>query len=331
MSATVLRDGRVVHRVALGDRTAGGDDVEVTDRFRVASISKVVTSIVVLQLAQAQVLDLDAPVGERLAAIVGVAPSPAVGRITTRDLLAHRSGIGQYEDLMFRRQVESCPQAGAVALGAPLEREPGTGYRYSNVNFCLLGLLVENVTGLPYEEVVRAGLLRPLGIDDGMRLAGTFDVGDGDVQHDSDAGRNYMETLGAAGSWIASPTDVARIIDSLDPATPGYAPLGPGALEQMKRITVDPPNPPSDGAAEPGADTTTTVDPGPPTKGYGLGLMIFGPGSYGHTGTLESTHAMTVRRPDGITWTVLVSGDRPSSSRDLAGIVDEALRLAGEA
>ena len=326
----MLRDGEIVHRMALGDRTAGGDEVEVTDRFRVASISKVVTSIAVLRLAQAQVLDLDAPVGERLATVVGVAPTEAVRRITTRDLLAHRSGIAQYEKLMFDRRVESCPQAGAAALGAPLEREPGTTYRYSNVNFCLLGLLVENVTGLPYEEFVRAELLRPLGIDEGMRLAGTFDVRDGDVEHDSKAGRNYMETLDAAGSWIASPTDIARIIDSLDPSTPGYAPLGPGALAQMTTITVDPPAPPAAAPAD-GSAPTTTVDPGPPTKGYGLGLIVFGPGSYGHTGTLESTHAMTVRRPDGITWTVLVSGDHPSSSRSLAGIVDEALRLAGEA
>jgi D-alanyl-D-alanine carboxypeptidase len=158
-----------------------------------------------------------------------------------------------------------------------------------------------------------------------MRLAGTFDVGDGDVEHRSDDGRNYMEVLGAAGSWIASPTDVATIIDALDPTTTGWKPLAPDLLAEMTAITIDPPLPPDPNVAP----EATTVPPPPPTRGYGMGLMIFGPDTFGHTGTLESTHAMTARRADGYTWAVTVSGEHPSSSRDLAGIIDEAFRYAG--
>ena len=324
VSATVMHDGEIVHEVALGHRTTAGDPVAIGDRFRVASISKVVTAITVLRLVQSGAIDLDAPVGERLAQRVGTAPSAGVATITTRHLLTHRSGIGQYENLMFRRQVESCPQAGAVGLGRPLEREPGTTLRYSNLNFCLLGLLIEDVTGRPYVDVVRDELLAPLGIER-MRLAGTFDITDGDVEHRSDDGRNYMEVLGAAGSWIASPTDVATIIDSLDVTTPGWKPLGPDLVAMMTAITADPPPPPDPTSTV----DVTTVPAEPPTRGYGMGLMIFEPGSFGHTGTLERTHAMTARRADGYTWAVTVSGDHPSSSRDLAGIVDEAFRYAG--
>jgi D-alanyl-D-alanine carboxypeptidase len=224
---------------------------------------------------------------------------------------------------MFRRQVESCDQAAAVGLGRSLERTPGTTLRYSNLNFCMLGLLIEEVTGRPYADVVQDQLLTPLGID-GMRLAGTFDVGDGDVEHRSDEGRNYMEVLGAAGSWIASPTDVATIVDSLDPVTPGWKPLEPDLLAVMMAITADPPIPP-----DPELAPEVTVPPPPPTRGYGMGLMIFGLDSFGHTGTLESTHAMTTRRGDGYTWAITVSGDHPSSSRNLAGVIDEALSYAG--
>ena len=324
VSATVLHDGEIVHEVALGRRTAAGDPAEIGDRYRVASISKVITSITLLRLVQAGQLDLDVPVGERLAARVGVTPTAGVAEITPRQLLTHRSGIAQYENLMFRRQVESCDQAAATGLSRALERVPGTTFRYSNLNFCLLGLLIEDVTGRPYADVVRDELLEPLGIE-GMRLAGTFDVRDGDVEHRSDEGRNYMEVLGAAGSWIASPTDVATIVDALDLTTAGWKPLAPELVDVMRTITVDPPAP-TDAEADP---TATTVPPPPPTRGYGMGLMVFGPDSFGHTGTLESTHAMTARRADGYTWAITVSGDHPSSSRDLAGVIDDALRYAG--
>ena len=327
VSATVLRDGEVVHEVALGARTSAGDSVDIGDRYRIASISKVITATTTMRLVERGLIGLDDRVGERLAERAGItAPAAGVEQITVRQLLTHRSGIGQYENLMFRRQVESCGAAAATGLSRNLERPPGTTLRYSNLNFCLLGLLIEEVTARPYEDVVNEELLAPLGID-GMRLAGTFDVGDDDVEHRSDDGRNYMEVLDAAGSWIASPTEVAAIIDSLDLTTPGWKPLGPDSVAEMSAITLDPPVPPS---IDPEATTTTTIEPPPPpTRGYGMGLMIFGPDSFGHTGTLESTHAMTARQADGITWAITVSGDHPSSTRDLAGIVADALRYAG--
>lgn len=325
VSATVMRDGDVVHEVALGARSSAGGPVTVGDRYRVASISKVVTAITVLRLVEQGVVGLDEPVGERIATHVGIAsPVAGVDQITTRHLLTHRSGIAQYENLMFRRQVESCGQAAATGLGRDLERAPGTTLRYSNLNFCMLGLLVEDLTGRAYGDVVRHELLTPLGID-GMRLAGTFDVADTDVEHRSDEGRNYMEVLGAAGSWIASPTEVVTIIDSLDHTTPGWKPLSPETAVMMRTITEDPPLPP-----EVATSTSTTLEPPPPpSRGYGMGLMIFGPDAFGHTGTLESTHAMTVRQDDGLTWAITVSGDHPSSSRDLASVMAQGLRYSG--
>ncbi len=116
VSATVLHDGDIVHEVTLGRRTAAGDPAQIGDRYRVASISKVITSITLLRLVQAGQLELDVPVGERLAARVGVTPTAGVAEITPRQLLTHRSGIAQYENLMFRRQVESCDQAAATGL-----------------------------------------------------------------------------------------------------------------------------------------------------------------------------------------------------------------------
>jgi D-alanyl-D-alanine carboxypeptidase len=163
-------------------------------------------------------------------------------------------------------------------------------------------------------------------------MADTFDVGVGDVEHRSTQGRNYMEVLGAAGAWIATPTDLVTILNSIDPETPGTKLLDAATLVQMQTITVDPPKP-VDAQGTTGPATTTTIPPDP-TSGYGMGLMIFDAEddialSFGHTGTLESTHAMFARRPDGLTWAVTVSGDYPASTRDLAKIVDNALMLGG--
>mgnify|MGYP001030629944 CR=1 FL=1 len=92
------------------------------------------------------------------------------------------------------------------------------------MNYCVLGVLIEQLAGQDYEQAVSERLLTPLGIT-GMRLAPTHDPGPGEVVHRSVPGRNYMEVLGAAGAWVASPSDLLVIFDSLDPDTPGWKPL----------------------------------------------------------------------------------------------------------
>ncbi len=58
---------------------------------------------------------------------------------------------------------------------------------------------------------------------------------------------------------------------------------------------------------------------------YGLGLILFADGSWGHTGTIESTHAIVVNRPDGLTVALLVSGKYPIVSDDLLAVIDQAV------
>jgi D-alanyl-D-alanine carboxypeptidase len=336
-SLSVMRDGQLVHAAAFGSRVVG-QPASVADRFRIASISKTITAVTALRLVESGSMTLDEPIGPLLIERLGVT-NPAAGArtLTVRHLLAHRSGLAQYENLMFRNEVGSCAQAAVVGLTRSFQGEPGQRFQYSNLNFCLLGLAIEATTGQPYESVVQAQLLDPLGIT-GMRLAGTFDVRDGDVEHRSDEGRNYMEVLGAAGAWIASPSDLVAILDAVDRTTPGFAPLSPEMLDLMQTITTTPPPEALPGDRSVESTTTSTTLPPPPTSGYGLGLMIFGTGgagapasesSFGHTGTLESTHAMFVRRPDGLTWALTVSGDYPESTRELAKIMDNALLLGG--
>ena len=193
------------------------EPIEPGDRFRIASISKVITAIVVLQMVEAGQLGLDDAVGERLAAHVGVTVAdPAVAAITVRQLLAHTSGLPGVQQHVLRRRRRLVHDGGATGPRRADSPPRRATYRYSNFNYCLLGLLVEQIAGRPYEAVVTDRLLAPLGIQ-GMRLARTFDDDPSQVVHPSAPLRNYMEVLGAAGSWVATPSDVVKIMASIDP------------------------------------------------------------------------------------------------------------------
>jgi D-alanyl-D-alanine carboxypeptidase len=310
-SVAVSIHGEPVDAAAFGTRAGDpADPTTTTDRFRLASISKVITSIVVLQLVDRGELTLDDPVGARLAGIAGVVPGDGlVPTITVRQLLSHTSGFPDYRRQFFGGQFHSCEEAAAFGLARPVAHQPGTTHDYSNLNFCLLSLLIAEVTGTTYEGAVNELLLTPLGIS-GMRLARTIDPNPDEVVHQSGANRTYMEALAGAGAWVASPTDVVRIFDSLDSTTAGWHPLPPElALPMMRPLEVRYPE--------------------PNVRRYGLGVVIWPDGTYGHTGTVENTHTMLVHRSDGLTWCILVSGDNPESTERLRGVFDESLAAAG--
>jgi D-alanyl-D-alanine carboxypeptidase len=307
-SFAISIDGEIVHTAAMGVRTLGSlDPAEPQDRFRIASISKTITSITVLQLVEEGLVGLDDPVGALIASSLGVEAQPGPADVTLRQLLTHTSGFAKYQNLFFSAQAGSCREAATIGFSRSLQSAPGAEYRYSNMNFCSIGLLIEVLTGQPYETVVYERLLTPLGIS-GMRLAPTYDPGPDEIEHRTVAGRNYMEVLGAAGAWVATPSDLVTIINSIDLTTPGWKPLDEATLTAMK---------------------TSATDPFMPDRGYGLGIMLFGFGAFGHTGTIESTHTMVVDRNDGVSWAVTVSGEYPSSTSNLATIVDDALVAGG--
>ena len=300
-SVAVMIDGQVVHQAAFGERVAGtGDPAETTDRFRIASISKTITAIVALQLVDDGTLDLDGPVGATVADHLGlVAYDPDVNDITLRELLSHTAGFPQHEGTFFGNGATSCVDAATQGLSRSVSG--GTSFRYSNMSYCVLGILIEAATGKTYERVVYERLLTPLGIG-GMRMSSTYDLGPDEVSHHPTPNRNFMETLGAAGAWNATPTDLVTILNSIDHSTPGWKSLSPELAEAMRY----------------------RVPNGQPPAGYGLGLINYTEG-FGHTGTIQNTHAMVLVQPDGVTWAVTVSGEYPSDTPQLRNIVRNAL------
>jgi D-alanyl-D-alanine carboxypeptidase len=307
--AAVIRNGEVLHTASFGMENPF-EKIATTSktRFRLASVSKMLTSVAIMQLVQEGAVKLDEPFAAQMK-LKGPFADPRVATITVRQLLSHMSGFGASHGMFFGHGVNTWQQAAQSALGQGLLFDPGAAFKYSNTNFCLLGLLLESVTGQPFEAVIRDRVLRPLGIK--AHLAPTFDTVRGDALHPSAPDRNYMETLGPAGGWVATPTDVAKLAAAMRDEPSGT---------HLDRTTVDAMR----------VRVPVPVEVPPPENGwsYGLGLMLFADGSWGHTGTIESTHSVVVNRPDGLTVAVLVSGKLPRNTDDLLPVIDLAVAAA---
>jgi serine beta-lactamase-like protein LACTB len=129
--------------------------------FRLASISKSMTAVVALQLAEQGVLDLDAPARQ------GCTAFPRKRwPVTARQLLSHRGGIRHYRDgeQPMTRRFETLEEGLALFRDDPLEYEPGTGYLYSTFGYSLLGCIVEGLREEPFEQVLRNLVFEPAGM-----------------------------------------------------------------------------------------------------------------------------------------------------------------------
>jgi D-alanyl-D-alanine carboxypeptidase len=309
VSVAVAVHGEIVHEAAFGNRLAGyGDPAEPRDRFRIGSISKPITAITLLQLVEEGVVGLDEAIGTRLAAHLGVTdPGEGVATITVRQLLTHTAGLAQRDDLFFGGAAPDCRAAAAEGLRAGVSSTPGTSFRYSNLGYCAAGMLIEALTGISAERAAYELVLTPLGLS-GLRMAPTFDPGPDEVLHPTNVERVYMEALQGAGGWVATPSDLVTIMNSLDLSTPGWKPLEADTLAEMQ---------------------TPVLDASGSGRGYGMGLLLYGPGRWGHTGTIEGTHAMTVRDANGVTWAITVAGEYPSNTSQLESAFNRALAAGG--
>jgi CubicO group peptidase (beta-lactamase class C family) len=140
-----------------------GYPVRPDSLFQIGSITKVFTTTLVMMLVEESKLDLDAPVISYLPNLK-LADASARRSITLRMLLCHSSGFfGDFfadfgwGDDALRRYVDKLDTL-------PQQTPPGTSWAYNNAGFCLAGALIEQVTGQPYERVMRDRVFQPLGL-----------------------------------------------------------------------------------------------------------------------------------------------------------------------
>jgi len=353
----VVKEGRLVYAKGYGwaDRKKK-IRVQPASLFRIASISKPITAVAVLKLVEEKRLDLDARAFELLqrdpSFRVSHQPDARLGSVTIRQLLHHTGGWDRDKsfDPMFRsvdiaRDMGEPPPAQARAiirymLGRPLNFDPGARYAYSNFGYCVLGRVIERVTGRGYEDCVRENILAPIGVTR-MRLGRSRDgeQAPGEARYyarDNEQVKSVfpptstkvpvpyggfcLEAMDAHGGWIASAVDLARFAAALD--DPSHSPL---LKPETLRLMYAPPVPPvwrkPDGALE--------------DAFYACGWMVRpvgadGRANYWHAGSLPGTATLLVRRWDGLSWAVLFN-QRSEDKKWPDSSIDAALHRAADA
>ena len=206
--------------------------------FAIASAGKIVTSLAVLRLAGRGALALDAPVARFVPAEIRRGYG-GMEDVTLRHLLTMTSGLPDYLDDAFMEAVIEGSGGVQTPLGAlrhgagqaPLF-EPGEDFEYSNTNYVLLGLVLEEVSRAPYSEVIAREVLRPAGLEDsfvfGSRaLPAAFAEG----HPEAETVRAYYAGAGMGdGGLISTARDLARLYRAvfLDRTL-----LSPGMLEVL--------------------------------------------------------------------------------------------------
>jgi len=203
------------------------EEVTAKSRFRLASISKSITSVAIMKLVQDGKLKMDDHVfgeGSLLGTSLGANPyNDWIKAITVRQLLTHTAGGwgNSDNDPMFLHPEMTARDLIAWTLdNAPLQAEPGTTYNYSNFGYCILGRIVEELSGLSYEAYVQTILLRSFG-------ESTMVVGGNDLaSRKQDEVKYYgfgenpynfnLARMDSHGGWIASATDLAKFMVHVD-------------------------------------------------------------------------------------------------------------------
>ncbi len=352
LSVAVTDRGRVAVARGYGYADlASGRPVQPSSQFRIASLSKPITAVAVLKLVEEGKLKLDDRVFSLLDLPGDDAPGgPAVDdrlrKVTIRHLLQHRGGWDRAKsfDAMFQA-VRFANQMGVPAPAKPatvieamltqrLDFDPGERYAYSNFGYCLLGRVIERVSGQSYQDYVAAAVLKPLGMAStqlgATRLAerATNEVryyhpGRGSSVFQDDLGQPvpwpyggwYLEAMDAHGGWISTATDLARFAAAFD--DPDNCPvLTRASIEAMHAC------PPADTGD--GDDIDNAY--------YSLGWMNRDVGqgrrNHWHTGSLAGTSAIMIRRHDGKNFVALLNARVSPGADHLGRAIDPVLHEA---
>ena len=162
LAFAVVKGGRVVRAEAFGVANRDtGDSTTVNTVFQMGSVGKQFTAAAILLLAEEGRLGLDDSV------VRHVRGGPAAWRgITLRHLLTHTSGLGDYDNAIPQLDREySPPELIALIASQPLAFRPGSGYRYSNSGYALLGFVVEAVSGEHLGDFLSRRVFVPLGMN----------------------------------------------------------------------------------------------------------------------------------------------------------------------
>ncbi|RMB80047.1 serine hydrolase [Streptomyces shenzhenensis] len=264
--------------------------IAATDRFRVGSVTKTFTAVVLLQLVDERKLALDTSVNRYLP---GLLPD---NRITVRHVLSHRSGLYDYTNDLFahtvsgfesvRKKVYTYRQLVKLSLKKARTNAPGAAYSYSNTNFVVAGMLIEKLTGHSVRSAYENRVFKPLKLKDtsyvhpDAKIPGRYARGyltpDKAGAALIDSTEQTLSWAQSAGAIISTPRDLNTFLSALA----GGKLLSSTALREMERFKK--------------VNSTTA---------YGLGLrrrtLSCGVSVYGHTGVVQGYYTYAFTSKDG--------------------------------
>lgn len=165
--AGAVQGGRLVHVTTFGRADIEADRPVTPDTaFRIASMTKSTTALAILALRDRGRLALDAPLADYIPQFAAVAPATRDSApVTVRHLLTHTAGFVT-DDPWGDRVLGMTPAAldRLIATGRLFARPPGLAFEYSNLGYALLGRVLTNVSGRPYQAFIRETILAPLGM-----------------------------------------------------------------------------------------------------------------------------------------------------------------------
>lgn len=221
LSYAVVIDGDVVLARGLGQRDMGTPGpVDEDTVFRIASMSKSFTALAVLKLRDAGRLRLDDPVAQHVPELrswpLATGDSAPV---TVRQLLAHAGGLPEDNPQGDRQLALTGPAFSAwLRGGVPQASAPGSAFEYSNLGYMVLGRLISQVAGRPYQDYIRDEILQPLGMHSTFWSPAAVPAGRLALGHRPEGEGWRPEPLledgagGAMGGLLTTPRDLARFV-----------------------------------------------------------------------------------------------------------------------
>jgi len=305
LSVAIAVKGKPAYVEAFGvaDRETG-EALTPQHLFRIASISKPITSVGIFTLIEAGKLKLGDYVfgpesilgGEYLtpptlqSLMNADASRSFLQQVTIEHLLTHTTGDwgNQSHDPMFTNKEMNHRQLINWTLEhRPLTTPPGQSFAYSNFGYCLLGRVIEKLSGQPYEQYIKENVLKRCGITD-MQIAGNTlqDRVANEVKYYGQVGGDpygmNVARMDSHGGWIATPTDLTTFFVHID------------GFKDTEQLLTD--------------DTLRTMTaPTTANPRYAKGLFVNSLNNWWHSGLLDGTTTISVRTNSNFCWSAFTN------------------------
>jgi len=316
VSIAVYYQGRLVFARGYTWDSPEVEPVQPGSLFRIASMSKPITSVAIHQLIEqgqlsydtliVDVLDLEPPPGWE--------PDPWLEQVTIDHLLTHTGGWDR--EMTFDPMFRDTFFASVLGVDLPISKQdiatcmsgmamqfaPGTRFAYSNYGYALLGMAIEEITGRDYSEWVAENVLQPIGVGRPRRgHTSRQELVPGEVAYEVTPGeepyRWNIENMDAHGGWILSAPDFLRFMSALFEDPDNSPLLERASIEAMVEVV------PLSG------DWSYA-------RGWGA-VELGGQTTYGHGGSLPGTTTSGQWSSDGIGLVALINTRRPMGDIDL--------------